>query len=517
MILITSAKYVNPELQSEFGKIPPSFLPLGGKRLYEYQAKLFENHSDKIFLSLPESFKVSKSDKKKLDLLNITILKVADGLSLGESIVYSINMNLPIDNNLQILHGDTYLEHIKDIDNSISITDVDSNYDWTYLIQNNLPVFNIINKNIKNLNNQILSGYFNIKKPYQFVQSVVKRKYSFIEGLKLYSEKFTFEMVENDSWLDFGLVSNYFHSKKSITTERAFNELIIENGYVKKTSTFEGKLDGEINWFSNFPEELSLYIPRFNSNKDGLSYKTEYLYTNTLSELFVFGKLPSHIWKKVFESLKLFLEELHYIKTDDKKINFEYKYKTIARINRFANESKIDLDTVWIYNGESMPSINSIIDDLDSYISTKDKIFSFIHGDFCFSNVMYDFKSGDIKTFDPRGIDFTENVTVYGDSNYDYAKLMHSVVGLYDFVISKFYECTLTDYIIEFDIDVDEEVTEIQELFFEIFELQNKEEIYAVMIHLFLSMLPLHNDNRDKQNSLLANMFRLYKNLKEGI
>lgn len=86
MILITSAKYVNPELQSEFGKIPPSFLPLGGKRLYEYQEKLFENHNDKIFLSLPESFKVSKSDKKKLDLLNITILKVADGLSLGESI-----------------------------------------------------------------------------------------------------------------------------------------------------------------------------------------------------------------------------------------------------------------------------------------------------------------------------------------------------------------------------------------------------------------------------------------------
>lgn len=41
MILITSAKYSLPDFSLEFGEIPPSFLPLGNKRLYEYQAKLF--------------------------------------------------------------------------------------------------------------------------------------------------------------------------------------------------------------------------------------------------------------------------------------------------------------------------------------------------------------------------------------------------------------------------------------------------------------------------------------------
>lgn len=515
MIFITSAKYVNPELQSEFGKIPPSFLPLGGKRLYEYQAKLFENSREKIVLSLPESFEISKSDKKKLDFLGVTILQVPDGLSLGESVVYCVNMNLPLDQSLQILHGDTYLENIRMEINSLSVAKVDSNYDWTYLAQNNIPEFEIKN-NFKDINNFILCGYFNIEKPYIFIQSIVKMKYSFIEGLKLYSKSYAFEVVENKSWLDFGLVSNYFHSKKAITTERAFNSLLIENGFVRKSSDMLGKLDGEINWFRTFPKEHSLYIPRFFACEDGLSYKTEYLYSNTLSELFVFGKLPLHIWNKIFQSLKIFLDKLHTYKSPDKQINFDYKFKTLQRIKQFANESKIDLDNTWTYNNEQMPSLNTIINDLDNYLP-KGTTLSFIHGDFCFSNVMYDFKSGEIKTFDPRGIDFDAKVTPYGDIIYDFAKLMHSVVGLYDFVIAKFYECSVSEYTIKYEIDINEEIVSIQKLFFEIFGFKNKEEIYGVMIHLFLSMLPLHNDDKDKQNALLANMFRLYKNLKEGI
>ena len=34
MLLIMSAAYVDQELQSEFGLIPPAFLPVGNKPLY---------------------------------------------------------------------------------------------------------------------------------------------------------------------------------------------------------------------------------------------------------------------------------------------------------------------------------------------------------------------------------------------------------------------------------------------------------------------------------------------------
>jgi len=35
--LVMSGAYVTQELVAEFGQIPPSFLPVGNRRLYEYQ------------------------------------------------------------------------------------------------------------------------------------------------------------------------------------------------------------------------------------------------------------------------------------------------------------------------------------------------------------------------------------------------------------------------------------------------------------------------------------------------
>jgi len=516
MVLITSAKYVNPELQAEFGKIPPSFLPLGGKRLYEYQIKLFDTHSKNIVLSIPESFSLTKSDKKKLDLLNVKIISVPDDLTLGESIVYAVNMNLPIDTNLEILHGDTYFKELNTHHNSVSISIVESSYDWTYLVQNNKLILNLQqNYKLDKLSNHIISGYFNIQYPYKFIESIIKMKYSFVKALIFYSKKFPFKILKNNTWLDFGLVSNYFHSKKAITTERAFNSLSFNDGLVLKKSKLEGKLDGEINWFINIPQKLLLNIPRFYS-EDDFSYETEYLYINTLSELYVFGKLPLYTWNKIFYELKSFLDKLHLFKNKNKNINFDYNYKTNKRIKEFVKSRGYSLTNNWIYNGIEMPSLEFIINDLNKYIKYKEDLFEFIHGDFCFSNIMYDFKSNNIKTFDPRGVDFDNKITVYGDERYDFAKLMHSVVGLYDFIISGFYTCEIDNYNIKFEIDIAEDIKSIQNSFFKIFNIKKESDINAIMIHLFISMLPLHNDNTDKQNALLANVFRLYKDLKKG-
>ena len=45
-----SGAFVGQELESEFGKIPPSFLPLGNKRLFQHQIKLAPEDVD-IFIS----------------------------------------------------------------------------------------------------------------------------------------------------------------------------------------------------------------------------------------------------------------------------------------------------------------------------------------------------------------------------------------------------------------------------------------------------------------------------------
>ena len=68
MLLITSAAYIDQGLKTEFGKIPPSFLPLQNKRLFEHQFKISDEKQ--IHLSVPDSYNISKVD---LELLNKNI------------------------------------------------------------------------------------------------------------------------------------------------------------------------------------------------------------------------------------------------------------------------------------------------------------------------------------------------------------------------------------------------------------------------------------------------------------
>lgn len=143
MILITSASYLASEFQAEFGKIVPSFLAFGGKRLYEYQAKLFSDfapnkqNGEKIVLSLPQSFALSDFEKEKINNLGISLLFVPDNLSLGESINYCLNMNLPLNEPLQILHGDTYFmdfaPFMGDDSDALGISKSLYNYEWADL------------------------------------------------------------------------------------------------------------------------------------------------------------------------------------------------------------------------------------------------------------------------------------------------------------------------------------------------------------------------------------------------
>lgn len=340
MIFIVSAKYLIPEFQVEFGKLPPSFLPLGHKRLYEYQAKLFESCNEEIILTLPNSFVVDDFDLANLQKRNIQILYVPDGLSLGESIVYALNMKLPINESIHILHGDTYLSELHIKQNAMGVTIADNSYEWEYLSNQ----YGILNNDISydQFDNMILSGYFHIQNPYYFMQSIIRNNYSYIDGIKLYSQSHPFNITIQDSWLDFGLVASYLHAKQTITTQRIFNKLDFKDGFCIKSSSLDSKISGEINWFCQFPSELKLNIPLFFKLNES-SYKTEYLYLNSLAEIFVFGRLPKYTWKKILHKLKYFLDCLHKRLDNDLTPNFDYSYKTLKRLQEFCNTRKISL------------------------------------------------------------------------------------------------------------------------------------------------------------------------------
>ncbi|MGP5405503.1 hypothetical protein ACTXNH_10265 [Psychrobacter celer] len=520
MIIITSGEYITPQLRAEFGKIPPSFLPLANKRLYIHQVELMASRAknkEKIILTVPQGYEIYASDLKKLDSLEVTIVKVSESLSLKESLLYTLNMLLPIDESVSILHGDTLFTQINlsSTEDRLEVAQSDSYYDWTYIAPDGNPIFNTTNFLESNVNEEsIVSGYFNFTSAYALIQALIRSE-GFISALKIYSQERPFKLTLNNTWLDFGLTSTYFHSRKNFTTERAFNSLKIENGYVEKSSEKEGKLFAEINWFTRFPQSAELFLPRFSAENDN-SYKTEYLYLSGLNELFVFGALPAYTWKQIFSSTNNFLNQLHQNKIDE-KVNFIYKEKTLERLVEFTQKLGLDMNKSWCLNGEQFPSLNAIIKSLDLYMNSEFES-CYIHGDMHFANIMYDFRSELIKIFDPRGMDFDGKVTPAGHKLYDFAKLQHSVIGLYDFIIAGLYELNYSKpYELSFELNLPENIQNIQNIFDEVFNLSSNKEVFAITIHLFLSMIPLHDDDEQRQFALLANAFRLYKIFREGV
>ena len=198
-----------------------------------------------------------------------------------------------------------------------------------------------------------------------------------------------------------------------------------------------------------------------------------------------------------------------------------YLKKTTKRLNTFKSERNISLDKKWIYNNEELPSLNEIAKETFDQMNHNYQDFaSIVHGDYCFSNILYDFKTMRLKVIDPRGMDSNGQFTQFGDIRYDLAKLAHSILGLYDFIIAGRYKVELNDYAIDFSIDCIDEINDVQDfftnlLFNEIHLI--KYDVYPIMIHLFLSMLPLHYEDETKQNALLANAFRLYTEYKKII
>jgi hypothetical protein len=241
----------------------------------------------------------------------------------------------------------------------------------------------------------------------------------------------------------------------------------------------------------------------------------------------VFGNQPLFVWKNVLNACANFIDNCmasgalvnSAISIHNNKI---YGDKTFTRLKTYAISEKINLDQPWILNGIELPSLNEIVVEMNEAIPfMENKYLSIIHGDFCFSNILYNYKTQSVKVIDPRGLDLDGNETIYGDVRYDVAKLAHSVIGLYDYIISGCFDFEEVEkYNYNFEIQIEHHVLQIQQYFkslnFGDIDLKQLS-TYPILVHLFLSMLPLHNDHPHRQKAMLANALRLYTEYKSII
>lgn len=507
MFLITSAAYISPGLASEFGKLPPSMLPVQNRRLYEHQVALIDE-GEKVVLSLPQSYKPTRFDENKLASLKVRVIFVPDGLTLGQSIVYVLNVAGDYSQPLRILHGDTLYSEIKNGVDVCAVANAEDAYDWALTGQHD---------------NRVFSGYFSFSDQSLLIRKITENDYKFIKGVEDYAKQIKLTHIEMPNWMDFGLVNTYYRSISRLTTQRVFNSMIVSRYSVKKSSLDKRKMEAEANWIESLPISMKHYVPEVwdKGEEDGRGYyEIEYYFLSSLANLYVFGCNKAYVWKEIIDACASYLDDEVCFKPNDSEavaaLNDKlYVDKTRVRIKEYAVQTGISLEKEWTINGISVPSLNDIIAETGRMITQQETRFAtLMHGDPCFSNILYDFKSKSIKLIDPRGIDNNGNISLWGDFRYDVAKLAHSVLGMYDFIIGGMYDYSeVSPYQVELRFEENEVVSDVQTYFqSKVFGGYSLEELstYSILVHLFLSMLPLHSDHPERQKAMLANALRIY-------
>ena len=527
MFLIMSAAYVDHELQSEFGRIPPSFLPLGNRRLFQHQVKLAPK-STSVCLSIPESFDVSKIDMQWLQENKVKLIRIPDGVSLGASLVASLNLSEHcLETPLHVLFGDTLFQHLPSGDNLIGVSEVDNNYNWA-TISNNDDAWLRNNGIIKETTTKnIVNGYFKFSDPKQIMRCITKSKWDFSEGLNDYHQSVGLNTSYFSDWLDFGHVNTYYKSKAYFTTQRSFNELTITTDWIEKSSVKKSKIEAEANWFNTLPYSLRGFIPQYLGSKNTgtkVSYKLEYLHQTALNELYVFSELPVYIWEKILKNCIEFLKQcrLEVVKGNVpiNSLTELFEKKTLIRLKEYCDKNAFNLNEEWTFNSNLRISLQQLLDESNERLLAGNKHnwkASVLHGDFCFSNILYDFRSDRIKTIDPRGLTLNGELNIYGDVRYDIAKLSHSILGMYDWIIAGYHSVSIEGRNITFNLEASVQNQVIQHKFIELIEKEfgvKATTLMAMQIQLFLSMLPLHSDDKNRQHALFANAFRIYELMK---
>ncbi|ARR49856.1 capsular biosynthesis protein [Photobacterium damselae subsp. damselae] len=526
MFLIMSSAYIGSELQSEFGLLPPSFLPLGNRRLFVHQNSIIPSNVKK-YISIPETYKLSKIDHQWLTDNKIKVLVTPDGLSLGGAVVAALNLVVDSFNSpLHILFGDTYLSELPLGNDIVAIAETDNSYNWAKINNESSSQWLTTSVDGLSISDKVVCGYFNFSQPRQLISNITQGHWDFLEGLRLYNEKVGLTSKITDCWLDFGHINTYYRSKAKFTTQRAFNELVITPEWIEKSSVNNLKIKAEANWFTKLPSEMRNYIPQFMGTKessDKFSYRLEYLHHTALNELYVFSELPTIVWNNIFDSCFSFLQSCQQNHAPNNEITSSidelFGEKTMLRLKEYCTSKNISIEDEWIFDGELI-SIETILDSSTKWLPREAIPPTVMHGDFCFSNILYDFRTNRIKTIDPRGINYQNTYTIFGDIRYDLAKLSHSILGMYDWIIAGNYSVDITGNCIKLDIDIQDKQQEVQALFIEQVKRKfnlTKNNLYAMQIQLFLSMLPLHSDDSQRQDALFANAFRLYKELNRNI
>lgn len=296
---------------------------------------------------------------------------------------------------------------------------------------------------------------------------------------------------------------------------RNFNRMSVNesDGTITKTSAKKQKLLDEANWYRSLPVDLAGFAPKLHDviqNDNDVSIVMELFPYPNLASLWLNSGSDFNMWaniiRKLFDIHHAF--EKHTTAIDKSEYEYIYREKTIERIDKMRESNPVIADMMTgddiTINNHKYRNLSTLKTDIFNWI---DKLIAYdrrtiVHGDFCFSNILMNPGNNSFRLVDPRG--GFGKTSIYGDPRYDIAKLRHSFIGLYDFIIGDLFELkSLGDNSFVFHIDADMDIDKYEQYFDRIATEYgfDSNDIKFIESLLFLTMIPLHADKPAHQQA----------------
>jgi len=284
---------------------------------------------------------------------------------------------------------------------------------------------------------------------------------------------------------EFGMINLYKKVIKRFANTRPFNQISLENKIVTKTAIDkQGKklaiLEG--GWYEKIVNQNLAFVPKIYQINP---LKMQYVEGVSLHKF----KTDKSTKKKILLQITYNLKKLHTL------------YGTIPSITSNDHEAllgktKTRLDSIaslipdinretFIINGVECINFYKNWNLVENLVSKHfGSCYTFIHGDPTFSNTMID-KNGKIFFIDPRG--YFGKIKLFGDEDYDWAKLYYSLVGNYDQLNNKNFRISMNNGRIQLKIQSNRWEFLEMTFFSEICRSQEKIKIYHAIIWLSLT------------------------------
>ena len=535
-LLIPSALLVPPDMRNKFGELPTALFPLGNKTMIERLYDKYKDIVDIIYIVVKRK-QLLINDYINSKKLPIRIIELDELRDLGYTIQYGIEFIIrqePSVDYVYVNFADSLLDEPIPVDNNDFIYYVTgmSTDEWTYFREKQGKIEIILDKclvgggdtSLGDVSN-IFVGVFGFTNPHYFLELL--KQYSnvqsdmdtFYQAIFTYSQEYPFTILHSQNWFDVGHSDNYSKATTSVAA-RSFNSIEIDEqrGILKKRSENKEKLVNEIRWYLRIPNKLQYLLPRVYDYSLDLTdpyVSMEYYGYHTLHESLVFGDLPLVKWQAIFQKLLFAINDMGKFTVTGERIQFEsalrdiYLQKTFDRLDMMRNEPDFHsfFENTITINGKEYRSLNEYLKMLPQLIEklviyTFTGQFNIIHGDLCFANILIEDTYDFIRVIDPRGKFGTFDI--YGDARYELAKLMHTLEGKYDFIIEDMFDIDVIGNTIEYHVH--KQIDNITNVFLDVFResIDNIQAVRLIEATLFLSMIPLHSDYKQRQFAMLA-------------